>query len=197
MYTGAIILLVGLLACKKEAILPNDLAPLLSAKDTWKTHTIDNASHFCKKNDFEPLNTDSLHFIAVFDESAIYTSQNSYNQSDINKLYGFSDCGTLHHKNSARFGWNWQNNALRIYAYVYSDGARISKEITSVALGRENTFKIEKKAGQYIFTVNNLHSTRIQAGCNTRVEGYRLYPYFGGDEKAPHRITIRILDLDL
>ena len=42
-----------------------------------------------------------------FDESAQYTSQNPDNQLDVNKLWGVSDCGTTHSKNSIRFGWRW------------------------------------------------------------------------------------------
>jgi hypothetical protein len=195
-YVGVVLIFSNLLTCKKELALPDE-SPLLERKDHWKTYTIDSASHFCKNNDWVSFNTDSLRFTAVFDESARYTSQQPANQSDINKLYGFSDCRTLHQENSARFGWNWQNNALRIYAYVYRNGKRVSKEMTQVDLGRENAFKIQKQSGKYVFTVNGQYTTVIDAGCSAPAEGYRLYPYFGGDEKAPHRITIRIKDLDL
>jgi hypothetical protein len=191
---GVVLIFSNLLNCKKEPVFPSE-APLLEQKDHWKTYTIDSASHFCKNNDLASFKTDVLSFITIFDESAKYTSQKSANQSDINKLYGFSDCGGFHQQNSARFGWNWQDNALRIYAYVYKNGTRISKEMAKVDLGRENAFKIQKQSGKYIFTVNGQHATVIDAGCSTPVEGYRLYPYFGGDEQAPHRITIRIKDL--
>jgi hypothetical protein len=196
-FAGAILISIGLIACKKEPALLNDASLLLPMNDPWKTYTIDSSSHFSNKNDFVPFNSDSLHFVAVFDHSAIYASKQASNQSDINKLYGFSDCSTIHHENSARFGWNWHNNSLRIYAYVYKDGIRTSKEMTSLSLEKENEFKILKKDGKYIFTVNQAHHTVIPAGCHTQVQGYRLYPFFGGDEKAPHQVTIRIKDFNL
>jgi hypothetical protein len=33
-----------------------------------------------------------------------------------------------------------------------------------------------------------------RAAATVKAKGYRLYPYFGGDETAPHDITISIRD---
>jgi hypothetical protein len=45
------------------------------------------------------------------------------NQYDINKLWGFSE-GINNQYNSARIGWSWNNDALRLYGYVYAKGVR-------------------------------------------------------------------------
>src|SRR5690606_41284654 len=63
------------------------------------------------------------------DSSCVYKNPHPENQDDINKLYGFSDCTSLHHANSARFGWNWKDGALRIHAYCYVDSVRQYKEL--------------------------------------------------------------------
>ncbi|WMJ73874.1 hypothetical protein RCC89_11980 [Cytophagaceae bacterium ABcell3] len=134
-----------------------------------------------------------MNFNAVFDESAIYDLASS-NQSDINKLYGFSDCGNFHHTNSARFGWRWYQEELQIFAYCYSNGQRNMEYITSVDLGKEYQYSIKKDRGQYIFSVNN-QSTTMDRGCSGNGRSYYLFPYFGGTETAPHDITIHIQEI--
>src|SRR5690606_17551586 len=75
-------------------------------------YLIPKGSHYCNNNTLKAVRTAALRFEVTFDASAIYTSTSAANQTDINKLYGVSDCGTLHHTNSARFGWRWYNNRL-------------------------------------------------------------------------------------
>lgn len=58
-----------------------------------------------------------------------------------------------------------------------------------VKLGENNEYEIVKQDGKYTFTVNGQFATVIEAGCNRTQTGYMLYPYFGGDETAPHKIT--------
>lgn len=142
---------------------------------------------------FTPKTT--LSFSATFDNSAIYTSQLPENQNDINKLYGFSDCDMQHNIASARFGWNWRDNALRIYAYCYTNGQRISQELGTVLLNMAYNYQLSIVEGNYVFTFNG-QQTVIARGCNTveSTKRYLLYPYFGGDEVAPHDITISITD---
>ena len=131
-------------------------------------------------------------FVVRFDTSAIYATANPVNQGDINKLYGFSDNDKPHHVNSARIGWRWYNNALELHGYIYNDSVRTSQLITSVALNTDIPCSIKVAATSYTFTVN---STSIQMPRTAKTaggSGYRLYPYFGGDEMAPKDITILI-----
>ena len=138
--------------------------------------------------------TSKIRFEAVFDNSAIYTSTLPANQADINKLYGASDCGTNHHANSARFGWRWYNGRLEIHAYTYLNGKRNTAYITSVKLGEPSAYELALEDNQYRFIVNG-ESIVLPRACTGITEGYQLYPYFGGDELAPHDITIRIKEL--
>ena len=48
---------------------------------------------------------------------------------------------------------------------------------------------------QYLFTCNGSKTT-LQRHCNSsNILGYKLYPYFGGDETAPHDIDLFIKEL--
>ncbi|WP_420150423.1 hypothetical protein [Spirosoma sp.] len=137
----------------------------------------------------------TLTFSATFNESAIYTTRLPENQSDINKLYGFSDCNTHHSLASARFGWNWRDNALRIYAYCYVNGQRIAQELGIAQLNVANDYQIILSESAYTFIFLG-KQTVIARGCTTveSTQRYLLYPYFGGDETAPHDITIAITE---
>jgi hypothetical protein len=147
-----------------------------------------------------------LRFVAKFDQTGKYSTKDPANQSSINKLYGFSDCGDAdHHKNSARFGWAWNKTTQKmdIYAYCYvnqdgtntSGGANEKHYITSVDLDKEYEYKIEAASGKYIFTING-KTKEVPRHCSGEQKNMvRLFPYFGGTEPAPQRITIYIKDL--
>lgn len=129
-----------------------------------------------------------------FDDSAIYKTQAANNQGDINKLFGFSDCYSHHQKNSARFGWRWYQNALEIHAYTYAGGTRSSQLIQKVDLNKSYDMKVAIDGGEYVFSIDGQESVRLPRGCDKKFSvKYKLYPYFGGDENAPHDIHI---DLD-
>lgn len=138
-----------------------------------------------------------------FDNSAIYSTVDPLNQADINKLYGFADCVSFttlytiapHHINSARFGWSWYKNALRIYAYWYSDSQRLYKELQTVDIGKTYTAGIKLVPNGYEFTIDNKKDT-VPRTCNSpTISGYKLFPFFGGTELAPHDIHIWIKEL--
>jgi hypothetical protein len=143
----------------------------------------------------EPVAKNKMRFLVKFDETARYANTISNNQEDINKLYGFSDCGTQHHVNSARFGWRWFNNQLQIFAYTYKEGIQTNKFITAINLNKEYIYELEVRGNKYVFQVNN-QIVVMDRGCSGFSASYKLYPYFGGDEVAPHNIRIVIKDLD-
>lgn len=135
---------------------------------------------------------DELSFKCRFDESAKYTSVDPVNQYDINKLYGFADCSDNHQDNSARFGWRWLNGNLEILAYVYNDGVFSFRKIGDVSINEIHEYSIVITDEQYIFRLDNnqIYMSRTN-NCNVGLY-YKLYPYFGGDEVAPHDIRIYI-----
>ena len=132
---------------------------------------------------------------ALFDASAIYETVDPSNQADINKLMGFSDCSSHHHSNSARFGWRWYDDELQIHAYTYADGTRSHELLGTAELDAVEDYRIEIDANRYLFTFDGA-TTEMDRGCSGgSIGSYQLFPYFGGDETAPHDITILVEEL--
>ena len=132
-----------------------------------------------------------LAFSAKFDSTAVYATKDPHNQADINKLMGFSDCAALHQVNSARFGWRWYDEQLQIWAYTYVNGARNSKYVGNVQPGTYHSYSISLEHKAYVFRLENQEVT-MDRSCSGAGNGYWLYPYFGGDEPAPHHINVWI-----
>lgn len=137
-------------------------------------------------------NQSELRFIVRFDSSARYRTVDPVNQQDINKLYGFADNDKPHHHFSARIGWRWFDEKLELHGYVYNDSVRSSKVITTVPLLKDVDCSIKVDARQYVFTVDGDTATLPRTASSPGALGYRLFPYFGGDETAPQDIRIRI-----
>lgn len=139
------------------------------------------------------LQSEALNFYARFDHTAIYTSRTEENQWDTNKLVGFSECNSHHHENSARFGWRWRNDSLEIAAYAYSGGERIIEEMGTISLNKSAYFSLQLTDEHYVFTLNSHPPVKISRTKSCELGAYyMLWPYFGGDEVAPHDISIRI-----
>lgn len=155
-------------------------------------YTIKKGEHYASPNGFVPVDTAELKFTVLFDSSAVYTTTNPENQDDINKLYGFADNGAQHHQYSARMGWRWSDGALRLFAYVYNAGKVTSEEISTVPIGTPVRCRITVAGDQYVFYCNEWVKTLPRASTTPKAKGYLLYPYFGGDETAPHDVTIWI-----
>lgn len=186
-----ILCLYLLSSCEKlDEVLP------LTSQDkilTSKDYIIEKDTHRSTSS-LEKVELNSLKFKAIFDNSAKYITQDPNNQADINKLFGFSDCDSHHHTNSARFGWRWFNDQLEIHAYTYVDGTRAHQLISSVDINIEYKYEIKIEDNQYTFKVNG-SEVEMPRGCTGTASGYKLYPYFGGDEAAPSNIIIKITEL--
>jgi len=154
-----------------------------------------------KKGDHSPFRlpafttSDVCEFEVMFDNSAIYTTKDPVNQYDINKLFGLSD-GLNHDYNSARFGWNYipdtADHQIKIYSYCYINGERIYKKLWNLELNIWYRLTIELNKDTYDFFIDgelfNIEMTNgSRKGGNLK---YKLFPYFGGDEVAPHDIKI-------
>ena len=190
-------------SCKKDFV--NNITNPIKDTSTLKVdsllvnqfikYTILQGQHYCDKSVYVATKYQQLSFIVKFDSSAIYKNVQSVNQYDINKLFGFSDNNALHQAYSARFGWRWSNNALRIFAYVYNNGIRITKELATVVIGAEINCTIKVTSTNYIFILNGKETLMPRESTTVTADGYKLYPYFGGDETAPHNIFILIKEL--
>ena len=155
--------------------------------------TIQSGAHYCDQNGIRPVNLTGQNFVVRFDSSAIYQSSKPENQYDINKLWGFTDNGgTDPLQYSARFGWRWSDGALRLFGFVHNRGVFSEKELGTVALNSEAQCRIEVKPSWYVFTLNNHKDSLARTAATPTGKGYQLFPYFGGDEAAPHKVTIWI-----
>jgi hypothetical protein len=178
---------LGFYACEKVA----DLTPQPKPSDTFKLYTIQQGENFCDQNTLRILSITGLRFDVIFDSTAIYQTVLPENQLDINKLYGFSE-GLDHQTNSARIGWRWSNQALRLFGYTYVNGQRIEREIKPVTIGDTLSCSIRVDSSRYWFRVDMDSIQMARGPVSDTADGYQLFPYFGGDEPAPQLIRIRI-----
>ncbi|MFD2515675.1 hypothetical protein ACFSRY_17515 [Pontibacter locisalis] len=183
------VFLISLSSC--EVI--NAVDDLVVSQQNKETYIISKGKHD-SNNGFKKLSTSLIRFEATFDSSAVYTTVDPANQADINKLYGLSDCSTQHHTNSARFGWRWYNSRLEIHAYTYFNKQRSSELITTVELNKPYLYQLRLEDNEYVFILNDVKVSKPR-NCSGPGEGYQLYPYFGGDEVAPHNIKIYLKEL--
>jgi hypothetical protein len=179
-------------SCKRtlDAVVNHGLNAPNAASDI--NYLIRQGQHYADQNGFQTVSYTQQSLTVKFDSSAVYQTTDAVNQEDINKLYGFSDNNSEHQQYSARFGWNWARDSLRLYAYVYNNGERVSAEIGPVAVGADHHCSISVAGSTYIFTVDDMTVRVPRASTTPEGSGYRLYPYFGGDETAPHDIHINI-----
>jgi hypothetical protein len=154
---------------------------------------IEQGDHYATPQLVESMQRTMLVVDAKFNESARYDLKDPALQTNKNKLIGFADCNATHHDNSARFAWQWHNNALEIYAYCYVAGERQEEFIGTVELGEYNRYSIKLEEDAYAFQLNDGEVVRMKRGkgCTTGVY-YKLWPYFGGSVPAPHMISIDI-----
>jgi hypothetical protein len=184
-------LLLFFCACRKENLSENTAAAP-SSNASFKEYLIPRGEHYATENGLKAVEVSELKFLVKFDSSAIYKTANAENQYDINKLYGFADNGTFHQEFSARIGWRWSDGALRLFAYTYNNGLRDSKELCAVPIGSEVHCAIKVSGESYVFTVNDKVEMMPRLSTTDKAKGYQLYPYFGGDEVAPHEVRIWI-----
>ncbi len=193
-----ILLLCGSTSCTKQSSPTISTSSDISETDiskyqaNYRAYVIKKGSNYCSPNPFRLTTKSTLRFNAIFDSSCIYKNLDSINQQDINKLYGFSDCGSQHLVNSARIGWRWYNNELQLFAFVHNDGDILPETSMGTApIGSIINCRISCKAGIYEFEVNGLIKT-LPRHCSGTYTRYMLNPYFGGDEPSPQYIKIFI-----
>lgn len=181
-----ILIFILFLQCEKSSIE--------KSKNDFVLYTIKAGEQYSDNNSIKILDTiTEMKFVVKFDSSAIYSTINPINQYDVNKLYGFSDNNTFHHINSARIGWCWLHNELQLYGYIYNDSIRTFQYITSIPINAEISCSIKIDGNAYLFRVQD--TSIVMPRISTIAKGYQLFPYFGGDEVAPHDIRIWIKNI--
>lgn len=178
-----------------------------------KTYSIQEGSHSSGFH-FMPAIGNRIQLVGSFKflNSCLYDLKDS-NNSDMNKLIGLSM--GYHMNNSVRIGWRCVGNIIELYAYIHLKGKIITADLnndlinfkptflTSVYPGEEIKFNIKKyKTEQNGCIIIQLYDIYNKSLGNTQITfpdktplwnlGYLLYPYFGGNEKAPHDMNIEL-----
>jgi hypothetical protein len=138
---------------------------------------------------------DEMIFDVTFFESCRYSTVLPSNQTDANKLFGFTEGLTLEHKDSARFGWHYDLKTKKIvlHAYCYVGGVRKNTEIGSVEIGVPINLGIKRFKDEYVFSMNGDVIGKVEKYTGgIYYINFKLFPYFGGDEVAPHDILIEL-----
>ena len=104
---------------------------------------------------------------------------------------GWSDCGTDHMENSIRFGWRWIDDSLEIHWFKHEHGKFSFDLIKRVDLCKEHYYELTIFRWDYKMGVDGTY-VYVPRNCVYDKRRYQLYPYFGGEESAPHDINIKI-----
>ncbi len=159
----------------------------------YKTYTIKEGKHRSTYA-YNTTKKDTFNWSVIFDSSAIYTTQDSLNQYDINKLIGWSDCSENHMDYSIRFGWRWLNDSLEIHWFRHQYGNFEFNKIKSINLCEPHEYYLYFGDTQYTLCVDG-DCVDLDRTCSNDYKKYKLYPYFGGQETAPHDIKIKIKNI--
>jgi hypothetical protein len=91
-----------------------------------------------------------------------------------------------------RFGWNYlKGDDIRIHAYWYQEGERHSIHLGNVKIGMRHTYVIMPSEKSHNLQVIGRGIAYTVPVPGSRY-GYHLGPYFGGNQVAPHDVTIML-----
>lgn len=157
---------------------------------------IKKGNHFSNFNlfSFIFLIKDQLNFKCTFDENCIYPNINK-DSYDLNKLIGLSDNWT-HMNDSVRIGWRCVNNKnIELHLFTHVNGKIISDYIATVNPNEEfigHLYIIDNVYCADIIINNKRYSKCLTRESNWKFLRYLLKPYFGGNNKAPNDMKIKI-----
>lgn len=140
------------------------------------------------------LNPQQIHFTFKVDRTWIYSVSPSIN--GISKICGLS--WGHHHQNSVRLGFICENSRLYLHAYCYLNGVSpqqdesLKPRLMEVFPQQQFDVVIKKHSDKYLIFINNIAVYECPAG-KTKLWGYRLNPYIGGQFTLPHDVNFDIV----
>ncbi len=161
----------------------------------FRIYTIPEGEHSSGTFFNHPDNS-RIEFKFMLDESAIYQTEIPENQYDVNKIYGFSDFGKIHQKYSIRLGWRYIDGKIELCWLRHEEGRHSSAKIRNIEINEIYNAVINITTFNYQIVIDD-DTTLVRRrpdGYWGLIRRYYLYPYFGGNEYAPHDINIRIKD---
>jgi len=184
-----LITLIGFVSCNSFKVDPITAYIIDEGQHNSYSYNFNNKR---KKNPIAPIliRGNRLEFNFMFTSQHIY-NYNIKDGDDINKLYGITS--TKIHQNSARFGWRYiGNNKFEIFAYYYVKGIRDWYSLLIVKINETVKYSIDVSNKQYTFGANNnwhhVYNTK-------NIMAFRSYPWFGGNNTAPHKMIFKIIEL--
>jgi hypothetical protein len=116
---------------------------------------------------------------------------------DTNKLFGLAFIPEGVHKESARFGWRYDNaKSVVLSAYCYVKGERVIKELCKVPRFQKITCALYVQPENYHFVVmidGTPQASQSVPKFHNRKLAYKLGVYFGGNQLAPQTMEIELL----
>lgn len=145
-------------------------------------------------------NVKSVSRKVVFHENCRYDLPGDEDDLDVNKIFGIGYLWDK--KESARFGWNYNNvtGKVDLFAYYHVGGVRDFKKICEVEIGKEYLMILNIYEPSYSFAVWSVGDglpcgdTMIPK-THKKTWSYNMGDFFGGTFPAPHDITIEIKKL--
>lgn len=166
--------------------------------NTWEGYIINKGDHYSHRSGMSPrlaslFDGRHLLFDAQFFPNCIYVPVDS----SINKLYGFTDCNSLVHEQSVRFGWRVrQDSIIDIFAYWYLDDHLYNHYLGNTKANQTDNYEIWAKQDEYYFRFNNKEFITYRSKRCVHGIRERLFPYFGGPYTAPQTMQIEIYEYD-
>lgn len=160
-------------------------------------YTIKKGKHRSKFFRFGFTFKKSVSFDACFGHNCLYKPFPRPDTKDINKLCGFSTT-IFHHKQSGRVGWRCveDNGEIELVTYSYDSGKRdVSDQQVLVKVKPNVWFNIEiidhETHYEYIVKyMGKTYTNNDHKKYDWLPFKYLLYPYFGGNNSAPHDMDI-------
>ena len=184
------ILLLGLFSCNKENA------------DGYRVYTIDKGNHY-SDGPIDKLfgnnnRADSWEWEVIFEQSCIYSELDLFNPSnylDVNKLIGFSDCDRHHSQYSCRVGWRASGDSIELLIYKRDDNNIGFKPLKKVYPDQIVNVTLDFKDTIYTSCIDGICDTLVRPCPNWSGRKYSLFPFFGGQETAPHKMKILIKEI--
>jgi len=184
------ILLLGLFSCNKENA------------DGYRVYTIDRGNHY-SDGPIDKLFGNNNRAISwewevIFEPSCIYSESDLFNRSnylDVNKLIGFSDCDRHHSQYSCRIGWRASGDSIELLIYKRDDNNIAFKSLKKVYSDQLVNVTLNFKDTTYISCIDGICDTLVRPCPDWSGRKYSLFPFFGGQETAPHKMKILIKEI--
>lgn len=148
-----------------------------------------------RKGKHRPLTIPGLVLSRSISRTVTFTPSCRYDigedQKDWNKLFGVGFF-PHHHKKSYRFAWRYdpEYDVIQIGAYWYIDGERRASVIDVVGINKPVKLMLDYDGDVALWRVNGNVCWAILG--DWPCIGYKLGPYFGGNQTAPHDIIIKM-----